>query len=91
MRERGGTAFTATEKEVFGPIMPELNKDEKTNLNRINRMLEIMEGKRSSFLDQFPGMIGNNQQKSSQKEAQSTPQVGQTFNGAKVLKVRRVR
>ena len=56
VRERGGTAFTETEKEVFGPIMPELNKDEKTNLNRIGKMLTRLEEKRTNFTEQFPGV-----------------------------------
>ena len=56
VRERGGTAFTETEKMVFGPIMPEMNKDEKTNLNRINRMIDILNDKKSGFQSQFQGL-----------------------------------
>ncbi|OGW08454.1 MAG: hypothetical protein A2W75_04015 [Nitrospinae bacterium RIFCSPLOWO2_12_39_15] len=56
VRERGGTAFTPTEKEVFGPIMPEEDKDEKTNINRIRKMIDILQDKKDNFESSYLGL-----------------------------------
>ena len=85
VRERGGTAFTATEREVFGPIMPEEGKDEKTNLNRINRMIDIMTDKETSFLESYPGLqsVGGNRDvvKTEDKVTTSVPKAGEVRKG----------
>jgi hypothetical protein len=90
VRERGGTAFTETEKQVFSPIVPEMNRDEKTNLNRIKRMIEIMRSKQGSFQEQYPGLAdegsaavsGQTQIPQQSSPAQTAiPQVGEVRKG----------
>lgn len=60
VRERGGTAFTATEKEVFSPIVPEEKVDELTNYNRINGMLDIMNDRLGIYQTDYPQAFENN-------------------------------
>lgn len=56
VRENGGTAFTNTERETYGPIMPEESKDEKTNLNRINTVLKVFNDRQGVYEKDNPGL-----------------------------------
>lgn len=56
VRARGGTAFTETEKQVFAPIVPEEKVDEETNLYRINRMMDILNDKKSFYETNYPAV-----------------------------------
>ena len=85
VREYGGTAFTDTERAVFGPIMPEESVDEFTNLNRIREVLDIYRDKKNRLLTYHPalgsmgsGALGQSQPPP-QTPAQDQFQVGQTM------------
>lgn len=71
VRERGGTAFTETEKQNFAPIMPEENKDETTNLNRIVTLIDFYKDRKNQLASNYPGLSAIEQRgnKQTQKTA----------------------
>lgn len=55
-RKMGGTAFTETEKGIFGPITPQLDLPVETNLNRIGSTIEELNGVISDEEQLSPGL-----------------------------------
>lgn len=55
-RKMGGTAFTDTEKAIFGPITPQMDLPLETNLNRIGSTIEELNGMLKDEEELTPGL-----------------------------------